>query len=106
MRFNVIHVIASVHIKPGHLTEFIEIFNINVPEVLKEKGCIEYAPAVDVPTTIPPQELDKNLVTVVEKWDSVEDLEAHMVAPHMAVYHENVKDIVQKVSLKILENAQ
>lgn len=100
-----IHVIASVHIKPGHLTEFIAIFKANIPEVLKEKGCIEYAPAIDVPTGIPPQELDKNLVTVVEKWNSIQDLKAHMVAPHMAVYHENVKDMVEKVSLRILENA-
>ena len=101
-----IHVIASVHIKPGHLAEFIEIFKANMPDVLKEKGCLEYAPAIDVPTTIPPQVLDKNLVTVVEKWDSVEDLQAHMVAPHMEVYHENVKDMVEKVSLRVLENAK
>ncbi len=101
-----IHVIASVHIKPGRVAEFIEIFNANIPEVLKEKGCIEYAPAVDVPTGIPPQDLDENLITVVEKWNSVEDLKAHMVAPHMEVYHENVKDMVEKVSLKVLENAK
>lgn len=101
-----IHVIASVYIKPGHVAEFIEIFNANVPDVLREKGCIEYAPTLDVPTGIPPQELDENLVTVVEKWESVKDLKAHMVAPHMQVYHENVKDIVKKVSLKVLENAK
>lgn len=100
-----IYVIASVHIKPGHLAEFIEIFKANVPDVLKEKGCLEYAPTVDTPTGIPPQELDENLVTVVEKWDCVEDLQAHMIAPHMKVYHENVKDMVEKVSLRILANA-
>lgn len=101
-----IHVIASVHIKQGHLTKFIEIFTANVPKVLQEKGCLEYAPTLDVPTGISPQELDENLVTVVEKWENIEDLKAHMVAPHMEVYRENVKNMVEKVSLKILKNAK
>jgi len=97
-----INVIASIHIKEGRLSEFIEIFKSNIPKVLEEKGCIEYVPTVDVPTGLPPQELDNNVVTIIEKWDSLEDLQTHLLAPHMLAYKEKVKDFVDKLSLKVL----
>ncbi len=97
-----INVIASIQIKEGRLPEFIEIFKSNIPKVLEEKGCIEYVPTIDVPTGLPPQELDNNVVTIIEKWDSLKDLQAHLSAPHMLAYKENVKDLVDKLSLKVL----
>jgi len=100
-----INVIASIHIKEGRLSEFIKIFKSNVPNVLEEKGCMEYMPAIDVPIGLPPQELNNNVVTIIEKWDSLEDLQAHLLAPHMLAYKENVKDLVDKVSLKVLGEA-
>jgi quinol monooxygenase YgiN len=100
-----INVIASIHIKEGRLSEFIEIFKTNVPKVLEEKGCVEYVPTIDFPTGLPPQELNNNIVTIIEKWDSIEDLQAHTTAPHMLVYKEKVKDLVDKVSLKVLMEA-
>jgi len=43
------------------------------------------------------------VVTIVEKWESLEALQAHVVAPHMAAYRERVKDFVVRVSLQVLE---
>ena len=100
-----IHVLASLHIKNSHLDEFIAIFKANIPNVLKEKGCVEYIPTVDVPTDLPPQDMNKNVVTIIEKWENLNDLLAHLKAPHMLAYGEKVKDIVEKKSLKILEAA-
>ena len=100
-----INVIASIHIKEGRLSEFIEIFKTNIPKVLEEKGCVEYVPTIDVPTGLPPQELNNNVVTIIEKWGSLEELKAHMTAPHMLVYKEKVKDLIDKVSLKVLMEA-
>ena len=100
-----INVIASIQIKEGQLLKFIEIFKTNIPNVLEEKGCIEYVPTIDAPTGLPPQELDKNTVTIIEKWNTLEDLQAHLKAPHMLAYKEEVKDIVEKLSLKILKRA-
>ena len=97
-----INVIASIHIKEGRLSEFIEIFKSNIPNVIEEKGCIEYVPTIDVSTGLPPQELNNNVVTIIEKWDSLEDLQVHLSAPHMLAYKENVKNLVDKVSLKVL----
>lgn len=100
-----INVIASIQIKEGRVSEFIEIFKSNIPNVLKEKGCIEYVPTIDVPTGLPPQVLNKNLVTIIEKWDTLEDLQAHLSAPHMLSYREKTRDLVDKMSVKILEEA-
>ena len=98
-----INVIASIHIKEGRLSEFIEIFKSNMPNVLKEKGCIEYMPTIDVLTGLPPQELNNNVVTIIEKWDSLEVLQAHLSSPHMLAYKEKTKNLVDKMSVKVLE---
>lgn len=100
-----IHVIASIRVKPGRLAEFLDIFKANVPAVRREAGCLEYAPAVDVPTNLPPQALDRDLVTVIEKWDSVAALRDHLAAPHMLAYGERTREMVMGVSLKVLGEA-
>lgn len=98
-----INVIASIRIKDGQLAQFIEIFKSNIPSVLSEKGCIEYLPTIDCPTTLPAQELDGKVVTILEKWVSIDDLNAHLSAPHMVEYRQKVKDLVENVSLKIVK---
>ncbi len=100
-----IHVIATARIEVGKVSEFIDIFKANVPSVLQEDGCIEYLPAVDVDARLASQQLDENVVTVIEKWESLEALHAHLQSPHMVAYKEKVKDIVTDVSLKVLREA-
>lgn len=98
-----INVIASIQIKKGKVPEFLENFKANVPNVLAEKGCIAYSPTVDVETGLPPQVLDENMVTIIEKWEDLEALKVHLVAPHMLAYREKVKDMVENLSLKVLQ---
>ena len=100
-----IHVIASIQVKEGQVAAFLDIFKANIPNVLQEKGCLEYMPTMDIPTGLGPQELNPDRVTILEKWDSLEDLKAHLASPHMRIYHEEVKNIVEKVSLKVLAAA-
>ena len=100
-----IHVIASIKIRKENLMDFIEIFEANVPNVLAEKGCLEYAPTVDIETGFPTQVIEANMVTIVEKWDSLEALKAHLATPHMKDYRRKVKDMVADLSLKVLQNA-
>jgi quinol monooxygenase YgiN len=100
-----IHVIASVHVKAGRVNEFLEIFKSNMPKVKEEKGCIQYIPAMDIDSGLPPQELEDHLVTIIEKWANLDALRDHLGSPHMLVYMEKVKDIVEKVSLKVLQES-
>jgi quinol monooxygenase YgiN len=100
-----VNVLASISVKEGKRAEFIAAFKDNLTAVRAEDGCIEYFPAVDIDAGLPPQQLDENIVTVIEKWQSLEALRAHLTAPHMLAYKEKVKDIVAGVSLKVLQEA-
>ena len=99
-----IYVIATAELKPGTRDAFLAEFRRNVPNVRAEKGCIDYGPNVDIQSGIKTQiPLRDTVVTIVEKWESLEALQAHIGAPHMAAYRERVKDFVVRVSLQVLE---
>jgi quinol monooxygenase YgiN len=101
-----IYVMASVEVKPGMRDAFLAEFRKNMPNVHAEKGCIEYGPTVDLATDIKAQiPLREHVVTIVEKWESLEALMAHLAAPHMAEYRTKVKDIVLGTSLQVLRPA-
>ena len=101
-----IFVIATIELEEGKRDEFLGHFRALVPSVEAEEGCLEYGPTVDVETTIPAQgEVRPNFVTVVEKWEDLEALERHLVAPHMLEYRTQVKDLVKQVSLQVVEPA-
>jgi quinol monooxygenase YgiN len=87
------------------LQQFLERFHANVPHVLAEDGCIHYYPTVDADSGLPPQKKDENVVTIVEQWESLDHLYAHLKAPHMLIYREDVKDWIEGVSLKVLKKA-
>jgi quinol monooxygenase YgiN len=97
-----INVIASIHVKEGMLSDYLQILKAIARLVRKERGCVAYVPTVDIDTGLPLQVLDKNVVTILERWESLEALNAHLVSPHMLDYREKVKDIVGRVSVKVL----
>ena len=45
------------------------------------------------------------MTVILEKWESLDHLNAHLAADHMDEYREKVKDLVVGVSLQILEPA-
>ena len=98
-----ISVIASVRVKVGKVPEFLTMFKANVPEVRQKKGCIEYFPAVDVQTDLPMQSLDDHVITIIEKWESVEDLSNHLMSPQMQERLERERVMVEEVIIKVLE---
>ena len=101
-----IHVIATIHLNPGSRDAFVKEFHRLTPLVRAEAGCIEYGPTVDVPTSLPVQEvMGENAVVVIEKWASLVALQDHMKAPHMADYRVRVKDFVKGVQLRVLQPA-
>jgi quinol monooxygenase YgiN len=100
-----IHVIATIELAPGQREAFLAEFRKLVPLVRAEAGCLAYGPAVDVPDTgiavqVPPRE---NVVTVVEQWEGLEALRAHLQAPHLVAYRSRVKDLVLGSRLQILQ---
>ena len=64
-----IYVVASIKVRPGKISAFLERFKANVPNVINEDGCIEYIPTIDLDAKLTPQVLDENIVTIIEKWE-------------------------------------
>lgn len=99
-----IHVIATIDLFEGGREAFLAEMKQVVPKVLAEEGCIDYGPTADVETNLDAQpDARPNVITMVEKWESLEALEAHLIAPHMLEYRSKVTDVVKGVSLQILE---
>jgi quinol monooxygenase YgiN len=101
-----IYVIATIKLKPNCREAFLEIFQRNVPRVRAEKGCLNYEPTVDIETGLAAQgPIRDNVVTIVEAWEGLEALQAHLSAPHMTAYRTQVKDLVQGVTLQVVQPA-
>ena len=99
-------VIATIELAEGCREKFLAEFRRVAPHVRAERGCVEYVPMIDVPTNIAAQSpVRPNAVIVVEKWEDIGSLEAHLIAPHMIEYRKRVKDLVQSVALQVLSPA-
>lgn len=99
-----IYVIATIELREGCREAFLDIFRRNIPNVKAEKGCISYEPTVDLDSGLPVQiGLRDDVVTIVEAWEDLDALQAHLKMPHMAAYRENVKDLVHQVSIQVLK---
>ena len=98
-----IHVIAVVTAKPGKREEVLRHWRQIVPAVRAEQGCIEYGAAIDADPALPVQtKYGPDAFVVVEKWESMDALSAHAVAPHMKAYGAKTKDLLASRVIHIL----
>jgi quinol monooxygenase YgiN len=101
-----IHVIAVLTARPGQRDTILAAFRANVPNVLAEKGCIEYGAAVDAKNALSFQTpYGPDTFVVVEKWESMDALKAHAAAPHMAAYAATTKELIAGRVIYILDPA-
>jgi quinol monooxygenase YgiN len=101
-----IHVIATVRTAAGRRGDFLAVFRELLPLVRAEIGCLEYGPAIDLDAGVNGQPAVRDdVVTVVEKWESIAALQNHLTAPHMLRYREMVKDLVAGLEIRVLEPA-
>ena len=99
-----IHVVARITVKVGQRSALIDAMRQLIPLVLAEEGCIAYTPAIDAATDVERQApADDNVLTMIEQWQSVEHLKAHLAAPHMAQFRDKVGDMVESAQLRILQ---
>ena len=101
-----IHVLAMITAKPGMRDSILEVFRANVPAVHAEDGCLAYEAVVDVSNGAPAfAKFGADTFVVVEKWASMQALQAHAVAPHMKAYASKVKDLTANRAIHVLEPA-
>lgn len=98
-----INVIARIDVLPGKMDEFLKLFKANVPNVLAEEGCYRYEPCVDLVCDL--YEGDANAVTVLETWESLDHLKAHLATPHMKAFADAAKDLRTGTKLTLVEKA-
>ncbi len=67
-------VTAVFHPQPGRGADLAEALRVAIPAVHQEPGCLLYAI----------HDADDGTVTMIEKWRSAEDLDAHAAGPAVA----------------------
>jgi quinol monooxygenase YgiN len=101
-----VHVLAIITAKPGRRDELLQAFKTNVPKVRAEEGCIEYVATIDAEGAGAVQtRFGEDAFVVVEKWASLEALEAHAAAPHMKAYAEKSRDMIASRVIHVLSPA-
>lgn len=101
-----IHVLAIITAKPGMRASILEVFRANVPAVHAEEGCLAYEAVVDVSDAIPGfAQFGADTFVVVERWASMQALQAHGTAPHMKAYASKVKEFTANRAIHVLEAA-
>ena len=99
-----IHVLAVITAKPGQRDRILEAFRDDVPAVRAEAGCLAYEAVVDVANPAPGfAQFGADAFVVVEKWASLEALQAHAVAPHMKAYGARTKPLLASRVIHVLE---
>lgn len=99
----VVHVLAIITAKPGMREKILEAFRANVPAVHAEDGCIEYTATIDHEDAGSLQtKFGDDTFVVVEKWESLDALKAHAVAPHMAAYAAKTKDMIDRRVIHVM----
>ncbi len=98
-----IHVLAIITTNPGKRREVLDLFETIVPTVLAEDGCIAYEATIDAEDAGPAQaELGPDTFVVVERWASLDALDAHANSDHMKAHGARTKDMLAARKIYIL----
>ena len=98
-----IHIVAIITAKSGMREAILTEFRANMPAVHAEKGCIEYAPAIDAEGIGSFQtKFGPDTFVVIEKWESPDALKAHAASPHMAAYAAKTTDMIASRVIHVL----
>ena len=98
-------IVAEIRAYPNglHKDKIIQAFKKITPTVLQEQGCYGYQLLVDAHVDVSYQSKDSDLIVMLEKWESIEHLNAHLQTAHMQAYQLEVKEHVADVKIRILE---
>ena len=101
-----IYVLATSELNDGCREKFLEILKANVPNVLAEAGCVMYVPNIDFPSGLSAQkEVRENVVTIIEGWESMDHLMAHLKTPHMAEFRTKIAGMRKSSTLNVVTPA-
>ncbi len=101
-----IHVLALITAHAGMRDRILDAWRANAAAVRAEAGCIAYDAVVDVRDGGQGfARFGSDTFVVVERWESMEALQAHAVAPHMKAYAATVREWTANRAIHVLEPA-
>jgi quinol monooxygenase YgiN len=101
----VIHLVVTMQIREGAMAAFLDLARDLAPVVQRELGCAEYEFTTDVQSFITTQEpVQKNRVTLLEEWESLDALQAHLATPHMKAAGPKMAALRESVSIRVMRS--
>ena len=99
-----IHVIAAIQAREGQRDAIVAAFREILPEVGAKTGCIEYSLAIHLQTGFPGQPpFDENEFIIVERWDDLDALKAHMADAKYQAWFVSVWPLIAGASMQVFE---
>lgn len=103
-----VYVLCKVDLKPdADIASYIAKTHAVFPSVRAEKGCRLYSLFKDADTDWDrPQRFGERTFWMIEKWDSIDALKAHIQAPHMKAFGPSVAPLRQSSTFHVLEEVR
>jgi len=99
-----LYVLVTMVIKEGRMQEFLALCAELRPQVLREQGCLAYDYTRETASPIGIQEpLEADRITLIERWESMDALRAHLETPHMKEAGPRMRDLRASVTARIVE---
>lgn len=100
-----IYVVATIDLAAGQREAFLAAQRELLPLVRAEAGCVEYTPTAEVPLADPAKTPPRsNCIFMLEKWETLPHLKAHLTAPHMKAFREKVQQMVAGIKVEVFES--
>jgi quinol monooxygenase YgiN len=97
--------IVFIQTKPNCRDTVLREYKSVVPQVLKERGCIEYSPTTDGDYGGPQSLLGADTFAIIERWKTKADFEAHVASEHMRACRSRINEFVTSRTLYFLSPA-
>ena len=98
-----IHLVVTFIVKEGKMEEYLALSKELRGHVLMEKGCWEYTFTREYKSSLPIQEeVNPNRVTLIEKWETAEDLAVHGEAPHMKEFGPKLRALRDSATARVM----
>lgn len=103
-----VYVLCRFDLKPeANILEYVSKTLSVIPKVHAEKGCLFYELLQDADTDWDlPMRFGERTFWMVEQWDSIESLKAHLNAPHMKAFGPTVRDMRSASTFHVLEKVR
>jgi len=100
-----VHVIVTMRIKEGQMQAFLSACEELRPQVLQEPGCLAYDYTRDAASPKGRKEpLEADRITLIERWESMSALKAHLETPHMKAAGAKMSDMRSSTELRFTES--